>query len=130
MRWKDIFINVFSNDCGRRYLHNSDILHIQKWSSQDSLRVLEKLIYSCKFLLGSGLCPFCIYHKNDCSKCLYKETHGKCQENNSDYSKIKPYYYHMSIDRKNMIRDDVGKYLEDIKDYLKQYHEINKGYWG
>jgi hypothetical protein len=78
MLWKTYFISK-DKEC------------IKKWNNTESEEVWQH-IYKNKndfFGVESNSCPFCIYYRYDCTKCLYRKHHNnkECSDNSSNFQK-------------------------------------------
>lgn len=72
------------------------ISNIKKIDEEDPTGV-EKIMTITKILLQDIIeriplqtkyCYFCILHSNECKLCQYKDTHGKCTDEDSTWRKI------------------------------------------
>lgn len=90
---------IIKRKSGIVYMTKRDIKVIEKWLDEDCKVIWEKLLENLEDLLNSlydydfdsDMCPFCIYHNNNCNECSYGKNNGICYSRSIDnrYGKIK-----------------------------------------
>lgn len=90
----DEIMTIKKKIVGDAYYSEDDRETIYGWSDEDAKKVLDDMIFtltkstSNDDILLSGFCPFCRFHKSNCSECSYADNHGKCTSHGSDYRKL------------------------------------------
>jgi len=121
------------------YINEKDEKAIYAWKPERAFAVrifIEECIAS-EIVEGLSYktCPFCIYHriyqfdkifirKNynmNCSGCDYKKRHGKCNDSNSDFSKIKDSRGQFNIINNRLPRLAYVKIVDNLNEVHKRF---------
>lgn len=90
----DEIMTIKKKIVGDAYYSEDDRDTIYGWSDEDAKKVLDDMVYtltkstSNDDILLRGFCPFCRFHKSNCSECSYADNHGKCTSHDSDYRRL------------------------------------------
>ena len=57
------------------------------WSEADAKATIKKMLVD--FIFDASLCPWCVRLDMRCSECSYRERHGRCGEEGSDYRRFR-----------------------------------------